>query len=90
MNIQGRDQIIKGTVLYFLADTLAAHSIGGFKGGLSRALRKCRCCLATYEQMSTKVNKTVNIISYKPNIYGNLLYDTVQECRIYSENTGNL
>lgn len=55
MTIRGREQIVKGTVLYLLADTLAAHSIGGFKGGLSRALRKCRHCLATSDQMSTKV-----------------------------------
>ena len=55
MKIHGKQQVVTGTVLYMLADTLAAHSIGGFKCGLSRALRKCRCCLATYDQLSTKV-----------------------------------
>lgn len=55
MTIRGKQQTVTGTVLYMLADTLAAHSIGGFKCGFSRALRKCRHCLATHEQLSTKV-----------------------------------
>ena len=55
MTIRGKEQFVKGTVLYLLADTLAAHTIGGFKGGLSRSLRKCRDCLATNEQILTKV-----------------------------------
>lgn len=38
-----------------LADTLAAHDIGGFKVGVGFSLRKCRMCLATKEQLSTKV-----------------------------------
>ena len=38
------------------ADTLAAHSIGGFKVGVGFALRKCRDCLATNETMATKVS----------------------------------
>ena len=38
-----------------LADTLAAHSIGGFKIGVGFSLRKCRHCLATQEEMNTKV-----------------------------------
>ena len=46
---------IQGTVLVMLADTLAAHSVGGFKAGVGFALRKCRDCLATGDTMSTKV-----------------------------------
>ena len=38
-----------------LADTQAAHSIGGFKVGVGFAFRKCRDCLATKEMMSTMV-----------------------------------
>ena len=38
-----------------LADTLAAHSIGGFKVGVGFALRQCRNCLGTKEMLSTKV-----------------------------------
>jgi len=44
-----------GTVTAFLADTLAAHEIGGFKVGVSFALRKCRVCMATDTTMQTKV-----------------------------------
>ena len=38
-----------------LADTLAAHAIGGFKVGVGFALRKCRMCMATKDSMSEKV-----------------------------------
>lgn len=55
MTLRGKQQIVRGNVLYALADTPAAHSLGGFKSGVGFALRKCRVCLATYEQMSTKV-----------------------------------
>ena len=40
-----------GTALLLLADTLAAHQIGGFKVGVSFALRKCCDCLATGRDM---------------------------------------
>lgn len=43
-----------------LADTVAAHSIGGFKVGVGFALRKCRNCMATAETMA----KMVIYISY--------------------------
>ena len=46
---------MKGAVLVMLADTQAAHSIGGFKIGVGFALRPCRDCLATRETMSIKV-----------------------------------
>lgn len=39
-----------------LADTLAAHAIGGFKVGVGFSLRKCCHCLATQEDMNTKVH----------------------------------
>ena len=38
-----------------LADTLAAHAIGGFKVGVGFSLRKCRGCMATKETMTDKV-----------------------------------
>ena len=34
MTIHGKQQTVKGTVLFFLADTIGAHEIGGFKLGL--------------------------------------------------------
>ena len=46
---------VRGAVLLMLADTLAAHAIGGFKVGVGFALRKCRDCMATKETMSQKV-----------------------------------
>ena len=54
MKIRGKDTHIKGAVLFALADTLAAHSLGGFKVGVGFSLRKCRMCLATQEEIWTK------------------------------------
>lgn len=55
MKFQSGEKIVKGTVLFALADNLAAHSMGGFKVGVGFSLRKCRMCLATKEQVSKKV-----------------------------------
>ena len=55
MNVNGTTTHFYGTVLVLLADTLAAHQIGGFKVGVSFALRKCRVCLAFIDDMSNKV-----------------------------------
>lgn len=55
MSIGGDKRVVHGGVLFALADTLAAHDLGGFKVGVGFALRKCRMCLATKEQMSVKV-----------------------------------
>ena len=35
---------------------LAAHTIGGLKVGVGFSLCKCRMCLATADQLSTKVS----------------------------------
>ena len=37
MTIHEKQQTVKGTVLFFLDDTIGAHEIGGFKLGLSRS-----------------------------------------------------
>lgn len=55
MSICGMKRVVRGAVLFALAVTLAAHSIGGFKVGVGFSLRKCRMCLATKEQMSSMV-----------------------------------
>lgn len=55
MTIQGVKRFVKGAVLFALTDTLASHSMGGFKIGVGFSLRKCRMCLATRDQLSTKV-----------------------------------
>ena len=46
---------MKGTVLVLLADTLAAHQLGGFKIGVGFSLRKCQKCMATYDDVQNKV-----------------------------------
>ena len=56
MTLQREQKLVKGGVLYALADTLAAHNLGGFKMGVGFSLRICRMCLATQEQSSTKVS----------------------------------
>ena len=38
-----------------LADTQAAHILGGFKVGVGFALRQCRECLATKDTMNLRV-----------------------------------
>lgn len=63
MTIQGVKRVVKGAVLFALADTLASHSMGGFKVGVGFSLRKCRMCLATRDQLSTKVGHTVRAYS---------------------------
>ena len=64
MNIRGQKRTIKGTVLLFLADTPAAHSIGGFKCGVGLALRKCRHCLATQADIAKNVSRTCSPVSF--------------------------
>ena len=68
MTIHGKQQTVKGTVLFFLADTIGAHEIGGFKLGLSRSFRKYWHCLASQQTMSKKVGNihvAVSIITFK-------------------------
>lgn len=55
MTINDKEILVKGAVLAMLADTQAAHSIGGFKIGVGFSLRKCRNCLATKETMTVRV-----------------------------------
>ena len=53
--IRGVKTILTESVLLLLADTLAAHSIGGLKAGVGFSLRKCRECMAMYDTMSVQV-----------------------------------
>ena len=57
LTINSKEVLVKGAVLAMLADTQAAHSIGGFKIGVGFSLRKCRNCLATKETMSVRVSE---------------------------------
>ena len=54
-----------------------------FKSGVGFSLRKCRTCLATYEQMSTKVTVFQDNVSSTLAV---LLYLLVSSRRLYSSN----
>ena len=56
LKVDGVEKRFYGTLLVVLADTLAAHDLGGFKSGVGRALRKCRQCMATGEDIQSKVS----------------------------------
>lgn len=47
VSIGGIRKTVRGGLLAFLADNLAAHFVGGFKQSMSFALRICRGCLIT-------------------------------------------
>ena len=51
----GRSGTITGTVTLVSGDNLASHYLGGYKAP-SGALRKCRQCMATSDDMQTKVD----------------------------------
>ena len=42
-----------GALIAFLADTQAAHKVGGFKGSMSFAYRLCRSCMATRDDIQS-------------------------------------
>ncbi len=53
ISIKGEERVFKVSLLAMLADTLAAHALGGFKESMSFARRICRSCMATTEQIKT-------------------------------------
>ena len=53
VSINGKECHFKVGTLAFLADTLAAHALGGFKESMSFAYHICRSCLATTEQIQS-------------------------------------
>ena len=55
MKVHDKDSFVKGAVLAVLADTKAAHALGGFKVGVGFSLRRCRNCLATKESYTNQV-----------------------------------
>lgn len=57
-------QKFHGTVLLVLADTLAAHQLGGFKVGVGFSLRICRNCMATKDMIQDKVSLPTMIHTY--------------------------
>ncbi|KAJ8310002.1 hypothetical protein KUTeg_011867 [Tegillarca granosa] len=57
MNINGRNQIVKGAAIAFVGDTLASHEFCGFKIGVGFSFQKCRECECTYDDMQTKFHE---------------------------------
>ena len=50
----GQCETFKGTISLISGDNLASHYLGGFKSP-SGALRKCRHCMATAEDIQKQV-----------------------------------
>ena len=51
--------VFHGALLAVLGDTPASCYLGGYKESCSRALRKCRACMATDDCIRTKVKAHV-------------------------------
>ena len=49
--VEGKTRLFFSALIAFLADTLAAHFVGGFKCSMSFALRVCRSCMVTSSQL---------------------------------------
>ena len=62
LEVDGNVLSVRGTVLAVLADTLAAHQLGGFKVGVGFSLRKCRQCIATSDDMQTQVQGSTSLV----------------------------
>ena len=57
------DNVCRGTLTVVTADNLASQLIGGHQA-LNSAFGKCRYCIATVEQMQSKVSIIICIISF--------------------------
>ena len=55
--LNGEPHTYYGALLAFVADTLAAHALGGFKGSMSFALRICRTCMISPPEISGCVSE---------------------------------
>ena len=53
---------LKGTIVLVPGDNLASQFLGGYKA-LNSALRKCRHCMATMDDMKSKVITVVHVCS---------------------------
>lgn len=52
----------KGSLVAVVADTLAAHQIGGFKEGVGFATQKCRNCMCNFQDMNTKFSEEMFVL----------------------------
>lgn len=55
MSIDNSPYHFKGTLLAFVGDTPAVNLVGGFKERVGMAMRICRHCMATHDQIQSKV-----------------------------------
>lgn len=62
LSVHGMEATIRGAVLVALADTLAAHQLGGFKAGVGLALHKCRDCMATGQDIQNKFTEDAFVL----------------------------
>lgn len=51
MNFNEQQSLVKGALIGFCGDTLAAHEFAGFKEGVGFAYQKCRHCECTFDVM---------------------------------------
>ncbi|XP_066933444.1 uncharacterized protein [Clytia hemisphaerica] len=57
--INGKEQLCFGNVILCIGDNEGQHQIGGFKVGIGFALRKCRRCFATAEDIQGNLKPTL-------------------------------
>lgn len=69
MTIGDHQYSFEGALVAFLGDTPAVNMAGGFKEGVGRAMRKCRHCMATNDQIQTKVRFEILIRYLKCRCY---------------------
>ena len=51
MKIAETQYHLKGRLVAFVGDTPVVNMAGGFKEGVGMAMRKCRQCMATYDEI---------------------------------------
>jgi len=56
---------LHGSLVSVSGDNLGSHAVGGFKGSCT-ALRPCRHCMVTYNEMKDKVDKSIISTMYVP------------------------
>lgn len=81
--VDGVQTTLYGSLIAMLADTVAAHELGGFKVGVGFALRKCRMCLATDEDIQCKVSNISNFSLMSYFLVICFVYCTVQRRSFY-------
>lgn len=66
--VNGKTWCLRGSLISVAADNPASNLVGGFKN-LSSAFRKCRHCMATGEDIQTKVSEELVYMSVKLIMY---------------------